>query len=350
MLKPIKRNEQFASDNNSGMCPEAVEYLLKANQDDEPAYGNDKWTKLLHTKFESVFETACDSFLVFTGTAANSLALASMCQSYHSVICHEFAHIETDECGGPEYASNGAKLILGIGELGKLTLKSVEALTTRRTDIHFPKPKVVSLTQSTEFGTVYSLGEIREIADFAKSRNMGVHMDGARFANALVSLKCSPAELSWKSGVDVLCFSGTKNGLAFGDVVIIFNKALSTDFLYRMKQAGQLASKMSFLSAPWIGLLENDTWISNARRANDAAQYLSERLRTIPEVRIKYPVEANAVFVEMPEKMLDTLRSNRWIFYTFIGDGGARFVCNWSSTNERIDELIRSMKAAEASL
>jgi threonine aldolase len=338
--------EQFASDNYSGICPEVLEYIIKANQGSAPAYGNDLWTQKAADDFRRIFEVDCEVFFVFNGTAANSLSLAALCQSYHSVICHETAHIETDECGAPEFASNGSKLLLAKGQNGKLTPKSIEVIINRRTDIHYPKPKVISITQATELGTLYSIQELVAIQEVAQEYNLKLHMDGARFANAVVSLGKSPAEITWKSGVDVLCFSGTKNGMALGEAIIFFNKALAEDFSYRCKQAGQLASKMRFIAAPWLGLLESETWKKNARHANQCAEYLENQLLNIEGVEIMFPRQTNAVFVKLPEQVIKDLRKKNWQFYTFIGVGGVRFMCSWNTTHSRIDELVSDIKTA----
>lgn len=336
--------EQFASDNNSGICPEALEYMLKANHGSAPAYGNDEWTQKATDYFRQLFEIDCEVFFVFNGTAANSLSLAALCQSYHSVICHEVAHIETDECGAPEFASNGSKLLLAKGENGKLTSDAIEAIVTKRTDIHFPKPKVISITQSTEVGTLYSVEELVAIKEVAQKYNLKIHMDGARFANAVVVMNKSPAEISWKSGVDVLCFCGTKNGIAMGEAIIFFKKELAEDFEYRCKQAGQLSSKMRFISAPWLGLLETGAWIKNARHANQHAEYLENQLLNIEGINILFPRQANAVFVKLPEQSIKKLREKNWQFYTFIGSAGVRFMCSWNTTKSRIDELVSDIK------
>lgn len=338
--------EQFASDNYSGICPEALDYMLRANAGSAPAYGNDEWTQKAADAFRELFETECDVFFVFNGTAANSLALASLCQSYHSVICHETAHIETDECGAPEFASNGSKLLLGHGENGKLTPESIEAIATKRQDIHYPKPKVVSITQATELGTLYSLDELAAIQTVAETHRLKIHMDGARFANAVVASGHTPAELTWKNGVDVLCFCGTKNGMALGEAILFFNRDLAEDFAYRCKQAGQLASKMRFISAPWLGLLETGAWLNNAHHANRCAAYLEQQLMQIPGVRLMFPREANGVFVELPSHVIGRLKEKDWLFYTFIGVGGVRFMCAWDTTLERIDALIRDIRTA----
>ncbi|MBU2708159.1 low specificity L-threonine aldolase [Zooshikella marina] len=340
----MTRPGQFASDNYSGICPEALEYMLLANEGDAEAYGEDEWTRKACDEFRRLFETDCDVFFAFNGTAANSLALASLCQSYHSVIAHQTSHVETDECGAPEFFSNGSKLLLGDGAEGKLSPESIAELACKRTDIHYPKPKVISITQATEQGTVYTIDELRAIKDVADRYQLKIHMDGARFANACVSLGKSPAELSWKQGVDVLCFSGTKNGMAIGEAIVFFDKQLAEDFSYRIKQAGQLASKMRFLSAPWLGMLKTGAWEKNAKHANQCATYLAERLCEIPGVSLLRPCEANAVFVVLPEQVIVKLREQGWRIYTFIGAGGARFVCSWNSDKARIDQLISDIK------
>jgi len=340
--------EQFASDNYSGICPEVMAYMNRANQGNAVAYGNDEWTQKAADYFRTLFETDCDVFFVFNGTAANSLSLATLCQSYHSVICHEVAHIETDECGAPELASHGSKLLLGRGENGKLTPKSIAEIVNKRGDIHYPKPRVISITQPTEVGTLYSIEELMAIQYVAQKYGLKIHMDGARFANAVVAMNQTPADLSWKCGVDVLCFCGTKNGMALGEAIIFFNKALAEDFAYRCKQAGQLASKMRFITAPFLGLLETGAWRKNAQNANECAKYLEERLSVIPEIEFMFPREVNSVFVKMPERVIQSLREKSWHFYTFIGVGGVRFVCAWDTTKARIDELVSDIKDAIA--
>ncbi|MEM1290491.1 MAG: low specificity L-threonine aldolase [Cyanobacteria bacterium P01_H01_bin.162] len=338
--------EQFASDNYSGMCPEAIAALLAANQGQAIAYGDDPWTQRAADRLREVFETDCEVFFVFSGTAGNSLALSSLCQSYHSVICHELAHIETDECGAPEFFSNGAKLLLGKGAAGKLTAAAIDDIVLKRGDIHYPKPKVVSLTQPTEVGTLYSLAELAAIRTVADRHGLKMHMDGARFANAIAALGCTPAEMTWQQGIDVLCFGGTKNGLAIGEAVIFFNRALAEDFDYRCKQAGQLASKMRFVSAPLVGVLEDNIWLHHARHANDCAAYLSAQLAQIAGVELLFSTQANGVFVELPTSVIQSLYDKGWYFYTFIGSGGARFMCSWNTTRDRIDALVTDIKDA----
>ena len=335
--------QQFASDNYAGICPEAWQAMEIANCGHVTSYGEDPWTDKAADAFRNLFETDCDVYFVFNGTAANSLALASLCQSYHSVICSDQSHVETDECGAPEFFSNGSKLLAATGEQGKLTPESIHDLATKRQDIHYPKPRAVTITQSTETGRVYSLAELAGLADACRHHNLLLHMDGARFANACASLGCSPADLSWKSGVDVLCFGGTKNGMAVGEAVLFFDRRLATDFDYRCKQAGQLASKMRFLSAPWVGMLESSAWLRNAEHANRCAQHFAAQVREISGITIAQPVEANAVFLEAPDHVFEQLRARGWRFYTFIG-GAARFMFAWDSNLKRIDELARHLE------
>jgi len=336
--------QHFASDNYAGICPEALQALLSANNGHASAYGDDDWTRRVSDRLRELFATDCDVYFVFNGTAANSLALASLCQSYHSVICHELAHVATDECGGPEFFSNGSKLLSAKGENGKLTPDAILEVIERRSDIHYPKPRVVTLTQVTEVGTLYRTDEVAAIAELAHSKGLRVHMDGARFANAIAALGVSPADMTWRAGVDVLCFGGTKMGLPVGEAVVFFDRSLAEDFAYRCKQAGQLASKMRFLSSPWLGILEGDTWLRHARHANAMAQRLSTGLAKIPGASLMFPTEANGVFASLSPAVQDGLRERGWRFYSFIGAGGSRFMCAWDTTPERVDALLADLR------
>ncbi len=330
--------QQFASDNYSGICPEAWAALEHANQGHVQSYGEDAWTARASQMFRDLFEHECDVFFVFNGTAANSLALAALCQSYHGVVCAETSHVETDECGAPEFFSNGSKLLTVRSHNGKLQPEAVREAALRRNDIHFPPPRALTISQSTETGTVYTVDEVKALAATARELGLHFHMDGARFANACASLGCTPAELTWEAGVDVMCFGGTKNGMAVGEAVVFFNKALARDFGYRCKQSGQLASKMRFLTAPWVGLFETGAWLRNAQHANACAQHFAERVRAIPGLEILFPTEANSVFVKAPNEKLAALKECGWIFYTFIG-GGARFMFSWDSSPRWVDAL-----------
>lgn len=339
MLVEPSRPRHFASDNYAGVCPEAWQALEAANRDHASGYGDDPWTTRASDLIREVFETDCEVFFVFGGTAANSLSLASMCQSYHSIICHQVAHVETDECGAPEFFSNGTKLLLASGEHGKLTPEAIDGLVRRRSDVHYPKPRAVSLTQATEVGTVYTPDEVMAVSSACRRHNLHMHMDGARFANAVASLGVAPKAVTWQAGVDVLCFGGTKNGAPVGDAVVFFNHALAREFDYRRKQAGQLASKMRFLSAPWVGMLERDAWLRRASHANAMAEALADALRSIPGVSLLFPRQANAVFVELPVHTIRELRARGWKFYTFIGDRGCRLMCAWDTTPEDVQAL-----------
>jgi len=342
MIKPPKN--QFASDNYAGICPEAWQALQEADNGYATSYGDDPWTAKACDALRDFFETDCEVFFVFNGTAANSLALASLCQSYHSVICHDMAHVETDECGASEFFSNGTKLLTVGGENGKVDLTQVEHTVRRRTDIHYPKPQVLSITQTTELGTVYTPEELVAIHGLTKRLNLKLHMDGARFANAVASLQVHPKELTWRAGVDVLTFGGTKNGMPMGEAVVFFDKPLADEFAYRCKQAGQLASKMRYLSAPWLGLLKDGAILKHAGHANACARKLADAISTIPGVKLVHPTDANAVFVQLPEATITALRDKGWVFYTFIGSGHCRFMCSWATTDADITSLTNDIQ------
>src|SRR3990167_9467988 len=334
--------QQFASDNYSGICPEAWAAMAEANQGHDRAYGDDKWTARAPDHFRRLFETDCEVFFAFNGTAANSLALAALCQSYHSVICSSSSHVETDECGAPEFFSNGSKLLVANGAAGKRTPQAIRDPATSRSDIHFPKPRVVTITQPTETGQCYSIDEIQAISATCHDLGLKLHMDGARFAHACATLQCAPADITWRAGVDVLCFGGTKNGMAAGEAIVFFDTALATDFDYRCKQAGQLASKMRFLAAPWIGLFESAAWLRNAEHANRCAARLAAAVEGLPGVRLAFPVQANAVFLHLPPRILESLSARGWRFYTFIG-GSARFMFAWDARFEGVDLLAEDI-------
>jgi len=347
-LSPVAAapRRQFASDNYSGVCPEAWAAMEEANRGHCASYGDDRWTERAADLLRELFETECEVFFVFNGTAANSLALASCCQSYHSILCHELAHVETDECGAPEFFSNGTKVLLLRGEEGKISPSEIERVVSRRTDLHFPKPRAVSVTNATEVGTVYSPAELREIWARAKSLGLKMHMDGARFSNAVASLGCAPKEITWQAGVDVLCFGGTKGGMAVGEAVVFFDREMAREFEWRCKQAGQLASKMRFLSAPWAGMLKDGAWLRHAAHANAMAARLESALAGVTGVKLLFPRQANGLFIELPPRVVETLRAKGWLFYTFIGAGGCRFMCSWDTQPEDVDALAADIRAA----
>src|SRR5437667_2191969 len=340
---PTRR--QFASDNYAGICPEAFAALAEANQGHEVSYGNDTWTDRASNLIREVFETNCEVFFVFNGTSANSLSLASLCQSYHSILCHELAHVEVAECGAPEFFANGSKVLLLHGIDGKIDPKCIEQAVKKRTDIHYPKPRALSITQATEMGTVYSLNELRALTDAARKFELRVQMDGARFANALVALGLKPKEITWQAGGDVLCFGGTKNGIAVGEAVVFFNRELAREFEYRCKQGGQLASKMRFLSAPWVGMLQDGAWLRHATHANAMAHRLETALRQLPQIEIAFPVESNGVFAKIPSRVVDGLHQRGWKFYTHVGGWEeSRLMCSWDTTEQDVDAFAADMR------
>jgi threonine aldolase len=338
----VERHE-FASDNIAPICPEAWAALQEANAGYAAAYGEDRWTARVCDGIRGIFETDCDVYFVFTGTGANALALAQMCQSFRSIICHQSAHIQTDECGAPEFFTGGSKLVLVGGANGKIDIGQTKALLVRQNDLHSHKPGAISIAQATEFGTVYTRGEVAAITDLARSNGLLAHMDGARFANAVASLNCAPKAITWEVGIDVLCFGATKNGTAAGELVIFFNKAISREFDYRVKQAGQLGSKMRFLAAPWLGLMTGDTWLRNARHSNRAAHQLAQNLQREANIEVVFPVEANAVFARMDDQLVRGLHARGWRFYKFIEPDVYRLMCSWATTENDIGDFIRDV-------
>jgi threonine aldolase len=331
----------FASDNTAGLVPAASAAMVAAGDGAAASYGEDRWTQQAADAVRRLFETDCDVYFVFNGTAANSLALATMCQPYHSVVAHRVAHIETDECGAPEFFSGGATLSLVDGADGRVAVDELVAAATRRRDLHFPKAKALSLTQSTELGTVYRPESVTALSDAARSLGMRTHMDGARFANAVATLGCTPAAVTWQAGVDVLSLGGTKNGMSLGEAVIFFDRSLSEEFSFRCKQAGQLASKMRYFTAPWATMLDDGLWLEHAAHANAMATHLAGAL-TGRGVTLAHPVEANAVFARLDDGQRRRLTDAGWVAYDFIG-GATRFVCSWSTEPATIDELIADL-------
>lgn len=333
----------FASDNNSGICPEAWEALARVNRGHAPAYGHDSHTQEARAALQDIFGTDCQVYFVFTGSAANSLAVAHLCRSYELAICHETAHLDLGECGGPEFFSGGSKVLPIAGENGQLDAAGIRAaVETRARDVQYPAPRVVSLTQATEFGTVYGLDRLREISKLSRELGLRVHMDGARLANALIHLNCEPADATWRAGVDVLSFGSTKNGLPLGEAVVFFDRELASGFEYRCKQAGQVASKMRFLSAPWTALLKTGAWLRNARHANSCAARLERGLRRLG-LSAAYPREGNGVFVRLVPGLAGALRERGWTVGIMPG-GAARFMCGWDTRDEDVDALVQDIR------
>jgi threonine aldolase len=344
-MTSTRRREEFASDNTAGICPEALASLQASNEGAAAAYGDDELTAEVCDRVREIFETDCQIYLVFNGTAANALALAQLCQPFHSVICHKLAHLQTDECGAPEFFSGGSKLLLVEGEAGKISLGQVAAVLAdqRGHGVHSHKPRVISVTESTELGTVYSPAEISAVSQFARANGLLVHMDGARFANALAFLKCSAKDLTWKAGVDVLCLGGTKNGVGAGELVVFFKPELARDFDYRLKQAGQLGSKMRFLAAQWRGLLAHDVWLRNAAHANELARSLGDRIQRDTGLQPLLPIQSNAVYFRLSDTFADRLSAAGWNFYKMIEPDVYRLMCSWATTDEQIEQLVRKI-------
>ena len=331
----------FASDNISSACPEVMEALAKANEANSPSYGEDPWTRDLAIRLGEIFETPVTVFPVTTGTAANALALSTLTPAFGKIFCHELAHINTDECGAPELFTGGAKLIDMPGANGRITAQALEETIYGAGNVHHAQPASVSITQACESGTVYSIEEIEAIAAVAHSHNLSMHMDGARFANALATLDVTPAQMTWQAGIDVLSFGGTKNGCLTAEAVVFFKPELVGDFPFLQKRAGQLLSKSRFISSQFAGYLADDVWMRNARQANAMAQRLSKGLADLPGLELAYPTQSNEVFVVMPAALIDRLSATGLALNDEELDGKAvRFVAAWNTTESEVDALL----------
>ena len=331
----------FASDNISSACPEVMAALAKANEANSPSYGEDPWTRDLAVRLGEIFETPVTVFPVTTGTAANALALSTLTPAFGKIFCHELAHINTDECGAPELFTGGAKLIDMPGANGRITAQALEETIYGAGNVHHAQPASVSITQACESGTVYSIEEIEAIAAVARSHNLSMHMDGARFANALVKLGVTPAQMTWQAGIDVLSFGGTKNGCLTAEAVVFFKPELVGDFPFLQKRAGQLLSKSRFISSQFMGYLADDVWMRNARQANAMAQRLSKGLADLPGLKLAYPTQSNEVFVVMPDKLIKRLSAEGLAINDEELDGKAvRFVAAWNTTESEVDTLL----------
>src|SRR5579864_63887 len=336
-MKPAR---SFASDNNAGIHPEVLKAIAAVNQGHVVGYGDDPYTESAIRKFHEHFGSDIAVFFVFNGTAANVLGLKALTDSYHGVICAEAAHIYTDECGAPEKFT-GCKVIPIPTSDGKLTVEMVRHAYHGVGDQHHVQPRVISITQATELGTVYTSREVRDLARFAHDRNMFLHMDGARIANAAVSLGLTLREATRDLGVDVLSFGGTKNGAMGAEAVVFFNKKLSRDFLYLRKQGMHLASKMRYISAQLEVLLSNNLWRKNAQHANRMAELLQKEVNKIPRVKIVYKVEANGVFAQIPRPAIATLQK-RYFFYVWEEERSVvRWMCSFDTTEKDVKDFAR---------
>jgi threonine aldolase len=340
-----KPTRGFSSDNNAGVHPEILEAIARANQGHVVAYGDDPYTRSAIAKFEEHFGAGISVFFTFNGTGANVLGLQAMMRPYHAVLCSDYAHIYTDECGAPE-KHVGSKLIPLPQQAGKITLEQVQHAYHGIGDQHHVQARVVSITQSTEMGTVYRPEEIQALARFAHDHDMYLHVDGARLANAAVSLKQTLRQATRDLGVDVLSFGGTKNGIMGGEAVVFFNKALASDFLFLRKQGMQLASKMRFIAVQFEALLSGDLWRRSAEHSNRMAKVLEAEIRKIPRARIVWKVEANGVFAQIPQHAIERIKQ-RYFFYPWIEEESiVRWMCSFDTTEPDVLEFARCVAEA----
>jgi threonine aldolase len=331
---------RFFSDNAAAAHPAVIEAIAHSNHLDT-AYDGDALSQSLDGAFSDLFETDLRAFWVLTGTAANCLALATLCPGYGGIICHKDAHIEVDEAGAPGFFADGANLMLVDGPGAKLSAESVDAAVVRvRKDVHQVQPKALSITNATEYGLVYSAAEVASLGEKAKRHSLNFHMDGARFANAVVSTGATPADLTWRAGVDALSFGFVKNGGLNAEALILFRTDLADEIAVRRKRAGHLASKGRMFAAQILALLENDLWLENARSANAAAQTIANAAGE----RLIYPVEANEIFVRVTAAEAESLRAEGFEFYDW-GPDEIRFVTSWDQGGEPVDQLAAAIAA-----
>jgi threonine aldolase len=338
----------FLSDNMTGASPEIIDALHKTNAGLLPAYGEDALTARVAAKLKDIFEADVTVFLVATGTSANALSLAALSPPFGAIYCHRDAHVEVDECGAPEFYTGGAKLVDLPGDHGKLSVTDIETAlaTAHQGVVHRVQPAAITLTQATEAGTCYRPSEVAAIAAAGRRYGVRLHMDGARFANALCFLAVSPAEITWRAGVDILSFGATKNGAVAAEAVVIFDNQLATDFAFRRKRGGHLLSKMRFLSAQLDAYLEGELWLKNATHANAMAKRLAEGLASISGARIVHPVEANEVFVDLPERTIQGLAADGFQVRRWIGEDQTllRLVTAFNTKSVDVAKFINSAR------
>jgi threonine aldolase len=337
----------FASDNVTGIAPEILAAIGAANDGAVSSYGDDAVTRRVEARLAEIFEHEVTVFPVATGTAANSLALAALTPPWGAVLCHEQSHITVDEANAPEFYTGGAKLVPLGGADGKLTAETIAGQLPGGIGIvHHAQPAAVSLTQASECGTVYRPGEIAEIAEIAHGHGLAVHMDGARFANALAFLGCSAADATWRAGVDALSFGATKNGALAAEAIVFFDRAKAQSLAFRRKRGGHLFSKLRFLSAQLDAYVTDGLWLRNAAHANAMAQDLARGLAQLPESRLRHPVEANEIFIELPEAMIAGLLDRGFKFYRWDGPESRciRLVTAWNTAPQAVDALIAAAR------
>jgi threonine aldolase len=347
-IKTKRERVKFASDNVAGACPEVLEALIKANNGDSAPYGNDDWSKSLQEKFSEIFEKEVIVYPIASGTAANALALSTMTPVFGNIYCHKLSHINNDECGAPEFYTGGAKLIPLMGVAGKIISEELEENIGGVGIVHHTQPSSVSITQACETGEVYELDEIKKIAETTHNHNLNMHMDGARFANALVSLNCTPAEMTWRSGVDVLSFGATKNGCMAAEAIIFFKPELVGNLAFLMKRSGHLLSKMRFVSAQLEAYITDDVWLRNAKHANEMGKKLSEGLAKHNSIKLVYPTQANEVFAEFPRKTIEHLNLEGYKMNEGELDGQAvRLVTAWNTKISDVENLLNSVSQSK---
>jgi threonine aldolase len=330
----------FASDNAAGVAPEIMDAIVAANKGSAMAYGADAISQRLEARFAEIFEHAVAVFPVATGTAANSLALATVTPPWGAIFCHEDAHIVTDECGAPEFFSAGAKLVTLSGAHGKLVPETVEGRLDGKGVVHNVQPAALSITQETEAGTLYRPDEVAALGDLTRHHGIALHMDGARFANAVAALGCSPAAITWRAGVDVLSFGATKNGAMAAEAVVFFDPAKAAELGFRRKRAGHLLSKMRFIAAQLEAYLRDDLWLRNARQANGMAARLGAGLSRLPGAKLLYPVEGNEIFVALPEATIAELAAAGFRFYRWGTEPVLRLVAAFDTAVEDVDAFL----------
>ncbi|MFN8672425.1 MAG: low specificity L-threonine aldolase [Candidatus Sericytochromatia bacterium] len=333
----------FSSDNASGVHPKIMDSLIKANTGNYFAYGNDSYTEQAIEKFKELFSNDCDIYFVYNGTGANVTILKALTNSYNSIICADSSHINFDECGAPEKFT-GCKLTTIPNKNGKLLPEDIEKVLFGFGDQHHTQHKVLSITQSTEYGTLYSLEELKTLSNLAKKYNMFFHIDGARISNACVSLNTSFKELILNCGVDALSFGGTKNGMMFGEAVIFTNKKLAEDFKFIRKQATQLSSKMRFISAQFLAFLENDLWKENATKANNMAKLLESKIKGLKGVTITQKVEVNALFLILPKPIIEKLLEKYNFYYWNEAINEIRLMSSFNTKEEDIINFSNDLK------
>jgi threonine aldolase len=344
----MKPSRSFASDNNAIVHPEVLEAMRRANEGHAIGYGDDSQTASAVAKFREQFGSDAEVFFVFNGTAANVLSLQALTQPFHAVLCPELSHIYTDECGAPERMT-GCKLIPLPAPNGKLTVETVAQAYHGIGDQHHVQPRVISITQSTEMGTVNKPAEIQALAQFAHERQMFLHMDGARISNAAAAQRLTLRQATRDLGVDVLSFGGTKNGLMGVEAVVFFRPESAEDFLFIRKQGMQLASKMRFMSAQMEALLTNDLWRRNAEHANQMARLLEQEMTKIPRVKVIYPVEANGVFAQIPQDAIPKIQE-RYFFYVWSEEEAVvRWMCSFDTTEQDVREFAQFVGAVVSS-